>query len=1206
MEGDGELERELKRPWDTCREVPVIEDERTPWKMIKLLRILTLFVVAIIVFGLALCSKTSFLLLITLSHDGTKTLSSDQKPLALLCIGCTLFAPSVLVFLKSIWKACYKTSKLPRLTTTALVLFSELLVSAGVAVLTIVAMPHLDIVTNVTILNGVAVLSSLLQIVAQCTAKAMNRFLLPSIIALILILLGYVLFLVLYITKDPTDIKMGIWVGLAVGASVLMSFNWWENYFRLICENDRSNFLKNLLKDMTKCQNMLNILSSLFRIVVTACVLGAYVPLAEMDWDTVTSIPSREARIIGIIVGVQLISSALCHWFALVACKMHAMRRCFVLPLYLASLAVMALLIIPVIVYYQDYRTSLNMTESINFTSYCSVAVEGRNQTLNGSVFPHLVLDVTQTLCFLDMSKITDIGLLTGAAVSWWIGFVLSTLYVWHLNIYRIQKTQDLFVRRLYEGAFIEQSLLLNTRYHIQTKDKRNHFKELATTNTVYLCATMWHETYEEMMNIMISIFRLDKYRPKIEPKVNDFTFEAHIYFDDAFENAKGSQERHLNEYAKTLVVIITEVYGIFKNIDKKLFGIQQQIPDQRVIRTPYGGRLVVTMPHGNNIIVHFKDKDLIRHKKRWSQVMYLYYLLGWKLMTKYYSRRQLGEEEKTLRAEIQKQNTYVLALDGDTDFQPAAVMLLMDRLKMYPRVGAACGRIHPTGSGPAVWFQKFEYAVSHWLQKTAEHVFGCVLCSPGCFSLFRAEALMDDNVMKKFSTKSMQASHYIQYDQGEDRWLCTLLLKQGWRVEYNAASDAYTNAPQDFKELYNQRKRWGPSTMANVVDILGSSTVISKRNPSMSKPFMLYQLFAIVSAVLAPATICLMAAGSLTFVLEIDSAAALILAVIPPAVYLGLCFKLKTDTQITIAAVLSVMYAFLMLIVTMSIIGSMVRDETILTPSSLFVVIMSIIYIVTAVMHPQEISLVFYGFLYILCIPSAYLLLTIYSMANMNSISWGTRETKPADGAAAPPATSQQTPKQKGWVTELQNLSSDIKLQEESLNEEEENFWKELQEKYLQPLPNDKEEQKKMQNDLRELRNKITFSFFFVNALWLVSAFIFEVFETFSIPIEKYDLSLNGTGENIQIEPLGFMFILGFAVSVFLQFVGMFYHRVYTLIHYVAFLDTEPKRQKGEDKTALQDDSTSNTDSSYMSEEEEDESDEESFYTDPHGGTLV
>lgn len=46
---------------------------------------------------------------------------------------------------------------------------------------------------------------------------------------------------------------------------------------------------------------------------------------------------------------------------------------------------------------------------------------------------------------------------------------------------------------------------------------------------------------------------------------------------------------------------------------------------------------------------------------------------------------------------------------------------------------------------------------------------------------------------MKKYTTTSEQARHYVQYDQGEDRWLCTLLLKQEFRVEYSAASDAYT-----------------------------------------------------------------------------------------------------------------------------------------------------------------------------------------------------------------------------------------------------------------------------------------------------------------------------------------------------------------------------------------------------------------------------
>ncbi len=30
-----------------------------------------------------------------------------------------------------------------------------------------------------------------------------------------------------------------------------------------------------------------------------------------------------------------------------------------------------------------------------------------------------------------------------------------------------------------------------------------------------------------------------------------------------------------------------------------------------------------------------------------------------------------------------------------------------------------------------------------------------------------------------------------------DDRWLCTLLLQQGYRVEYSAAYDSFTQAPE-------------------------------------------------------------------------------------------------------------------------------------------------------------------------------------------------------------------------------------------------------------------------------------------------------------------------------------------------------------------------------------------------------------------------
>lgn len=62
---------------------------------------------------------------------------------------------------------------------------------------------------------------------------------------------------------------------------------------------------------------------------------------------------------------------------------------------------------------------------------------------------------------------------------------------------------------------------------------------------------------------------------------------------------------------------------------------------------------------------------------------MYLYYLLGFRC-----------------KKEDKLDNIFLLALDGDVDFQDGAVKMLLDRMRRDPDVGAACGRIHPIGIG--------------------------------------------------------------------------------------------------------------------------------------------------------------------------------------------------------------------------------------------------------------------------------------------------------------------------------------------------------------------------------------------------------------------------------------------------------------------------------------------------------------------------
>uniref|UniRef100_A0A674BRU7 chitin synthase n=1 Tax=Salmo trutta TaxID=8032 RepID=A0A674BRU7_SALTR len=1017
-------------------------------------------------------------------------------------------------------------------------------------------MPFFGIVTNVMMLNSISILSSIFQVAAQCIARETKQFIVPPIISLVLIVSGYVLFILSYLLLKE-DRGMNIWIGLAIVGTIFVSLNWWENYSTLF----KSSFLNSISEDITKSRNVVSILSSLVRILVTAAVVGAYVPLSGRVWSSVTSVPGNVGLVILILVAIQIVSSALCHWFVVVACKMHVMRRSFLLPMYLASLGVLAAFVAPVIIFFQNSSDPRGANYTI--TEYCHDITYGRGLSSDTVWFERLVRDITHTLCPQDMTNLTEMGLLGGSALCWWLGWILCTMYIWFLQLQRIERTQNLFVRRMYEGAFLEQSILLNTRFEIQRK------KELQTDPvTVYLCATMWHENYDEMMKMIISMFRLDKYRPRNESN-DDVSFESHIYFDDAFKDVNGT------------------VQQMFTNDDPICTKLT------RILHTPYGGRLEYTLPNGNLLMVHFKDKLLIRHKKRWSQIMYLYYILGWRLTRKYFKTFDQGEDENELKKKMTKDNTYLLALDGDTDFQPSAVMLLIDRLKRYPRVGAACGRIHPTGTGPMVWYQKFEYAVGHWLQKTAEHVFGSVLCSPGCFSLFRGAALMDDNVMKRYTTKSTEASHYVQYDQGEDRWLCTLLLQQGWRVEYNAASDAYTNAPQDFKEFYNQRRRWGPSTMANTIDLLGSGSLTSQRNSSISKPFILYQILSMAASILGPATICLMISGI----------HGNLPARVPPVVYLLVCFKLKSETQIAIAAVMSVLYAFLMIGTALSIIGAMVEQQTIWTPSGLFLISLVLLNIITAAFHPKEFHLVVYGLLYFISIPSGYLLLTIYSMVNMNNVSWGTRET--GVQVAAPPTKaitqrilqakcckflcwdSGKVADQNGQVPETVVLANEPKVNPNLTSEDnnrylhfecleclydlcklslgvlqgEEDFWRELQKLYLEPLAEDKEKQKKITNDLKELRNKATFIFFICNAMWLVATFTLQAIgSSVTIRIPKSNLNLTQTREYLFIDPIGLMFLLGFASLLLIQFFAMFYHRIYTLIHFVAFVNTESK----------------------------------------------
>lgn len=91
-------------------------------------------------------------------------------------------------------------------------------------------------------------------------------------------------------------------------------------------------------------------------------------------------------------------------------------------------------------------------------------------------------------------------------------------------------------------------------------------------------------------------------------------------------------------------------------------------------------------------------------------------------------------------------------------------------------------------------------------------------------------------------------------------------------------------------------------------------------------------------------------------------------------------------------AQLLSTFYAIVMMAVLVGIILQLTQDG-LASPSGIFLLMTAFSFIIAAILHPQEFWCLPTGVIYYLTVPSMYLLLIVYSVCNLNNVSWGTRE---------------------------------------------------------------------------------------------------------------------------------------------------------------------------------------------------------------------
>ncbi|PPQ77158.1 hypothetical protein CVT25_010786 [Psilocybe cyanescens] len=175
----------------------------------------------------------------------------------------------------------------------------------------------------------------------------------------------------------------------------------------------------------------------------------------------------------------------------------------------------------------------------------------------------------------------------------------------------------------------------------------------------------------------------------------------------------------------------------------------------------------------------------------------------------------------------------YIFTIDADTTVTPDSLNRLVASSADDSSVIGICGETKLTNEEGSWWtmIQVYEYYISHHLSKAFESLFGSVTCLPGCFSLYRIRTadkgrpiIISNRIIEEYSEPNVDTLHKKNlFSLGEDRFLTTLMMKHfpTFKTKFCPDATAHTMAPESWRILFSQRRRWINSTVHNLCELV-------------------------------------------------------------------------------------------------------------------------------------------------------------------------------------------------------------------------------------------------------------------------------------------------------------------------------------------------------------------------------------------------
>lgn len=407
--------------------------------------------------------------------------------------------PYVLTFLSSCWKVYFGNLKRPFMSSVIVCAVLAVLQSIGLCLLVFHLLPNVGPIQGLLVLGATGIIPSFLklhltlnktyEIRLKITEFAVDLFALSlqlSITALIFVpdvtffcrifsspgsSVGY------YITKCMTDTVSRI---KAVFALLLTSLTCWENFLeRFKGKKTFKGHILSVQSDLNENRAFINIFVSMCKFVtsfITVFIIEDSSQIFEQHiWQEFAN--QNVQDILDIIL--LILSSIVAYFIACTSCKLQMQILSFSIPCLLST---------PI--------------AAILFAFICS---------RNGDFFKNNFYFDCDIYCDAQYLKSNYCLVL---ALLWTLSLHWTSKHIWFPEQERIAKVERLFVNPLYCGILLEQDLIMNRkRCYSDNLKKSEEEKSFSKTfpPLVYACATMWHESHLEMVQLLKSILRMDK-----------------------------------------------------------------------------------------------------------------------------------------------------------------------------------------------------------------------------------------------------------------------------------------------------------------------------------------------------------------------------------------------------------------------------------------------------------------------------------------------------------------------------------------------------------------------------------------------------------------------------------------------------------------------------------------------------------------------